>query len=39
MAQAMPPLDVLNDSTDSQRPDESASKRAVIAGAIGNFVE
>jgi len=39
MSQATESLEEFNDPSAVQRPEDGVSKRAVIAGAIGNFVE
>jgi MFS transporter, MHS family, proline/betaine transporter len=39
MPQPSAPLDVLNNPAGVDRPEEAVSRKAVIAGAIGNFVE
>jgi hypothetical protein len=39
MAQPTPPSDTRDDPSSGHRPEESVSRRAVVAGSIGNFVE
>ena len=39
MSQPAAPPDVLNNPAAVHRPEEAVSRKAVIAGAIGNFVE